>query len=162
MTTTTVVRRTLLALFLSVAALCSASAQFDFARYKPLTLDSLMKRHKDLLGKKGGGTLSRTNYLYRIAVQYGDSIKPTDPEVERLIEKWFTTSLRQKYPDSLFASEMLFYENDVPYWIPVQQHLVNFFTEEVTPGDRVEIYVTLLGATKKKLVLTLNEFKKLE
>ncbi len=162
MTTATVVRRIAFIVFLSSIALSTGSAQFNFARYKPLTLDSLMKRHKGLLGKKGDGTLTRTNFLYRIAVQYGDSINPTGPEVERLIEKWFTSGLKQRYPDSLFSSEMLFLENDVPYWVPVQQHLVNFFTEEVARGDRVEIYVTLLGATKKKLVLTLNEFKKLE
>jgi hypothetical protein len=162
MATTTVVRRTLFIFFLSSAALFTGSAQFNFARYTSITMDSLMKRHKGLLGKKGADRLSQRNYLYRIAVQYGDSVKPIAPAVERLIKKWFAASLRQKYPDSLFSSEMLFFENNVPYWIPVQQHLIDFFTEEVARGDRVEIYVALLGATKKKLVLTLNEFKKLE
>lgn len=162
MTTTTVLRRTLLILFAAALFEDVGSAQFNFARYKLLTLDSLTKRHKSLLSRKAEGALSRVKYQYRIAVQYGDSLKSTDTEVEGLIKKWFATSLKQAYPDSLFCQEMLFFENDVPYWIPVQRPLVNFFTEEVSRGDRVEVYITLLGATKKKLVLTLNEFKKLE
>lgn len=137
-------------------------AQFNFGQYRPATLDSLTKRHQGLMSKKNDLNLAKINPHYRVTVLYGDSIRPTELNTERLIKKWFKSVLRQDYLDGLFSKEMLFFENDTTYWIPVEQSLIEYFEEEVSPGDRVEIYMTLIGATKKRLVLTLNEFKKLE
>lgn len=81
-------------------------------------------------------------------------------DVKRVIRFWAKSVLRNEKVDTLFTHEMLFYEDNMPYWIPIQKTLRPFFEEELRKNENVVIYITVIGAERSHIVFTVNEFRK--
>jgi hypothetical protein len=139
---------------------CSLSfGQFNYDRYKPARLDSIYSFNAGIIDSKAQITILATDIPYRIEVEYGDSIRPIGSFVGKVI--WgFLKSHSISKADSFVTKEALFYEDSIPYWIPVQSPVLSFFKDELKPKDKVTIFVAVIGATSKSLVMTLNEFDK--
>ena len=63
-----------------------------------------------------------------------------------------------------FDEELLFLEDSLRVWLPVQKQVVPYVARELTPGDRVWLYVVCpggpLSAKGPDWVLIVNEFQK--
>jgi hypothetical protein len=60
----------------------------------------------------------------------------------------------------MFEQELLVYQGYTPLWIPVQKQLVPFLNKEIMKDELIWIYVSVIGATKDRIVFTLNDFEK--
>lgn len=63
----------------------------------------------------------------------------------------------------LFETELLFKENGVEYWLPVQKQVIPYFAQELKKGDQVTLFLIWIGAYKNAgswdWVFLVNEFE---
>ncbi len=146
--------------FLFLIVVHVANAQFDYSRYEPASIKSVLKTHKSMVNPKTDSTISGIDFPYKAVVQFGDSIRAIEPGVKKIIQNWMKSAAKVDVPDSLFKYESLFYEKGKAYWIPTQGPLLGPLKSELRRRGTVQIYFTVIGATKKRVVMILNEFQK--
>ncbi len=95
-------------------------------------------------------------------VVYKGASRPVDPIRLQLIGAWGRSFLRDSTVAGDFHREYLFQEGDQLLWLPVQNKVASFFPKELKPGQRVNLYVMLLGGYYDKGKFTcafiVNEF----
>jgi len=134
--------------------------QFNFDRYESARLDTLSFFPTHLLNDSVYFIVLDTNMPLKSEVVYKDSIRPIDNITKEVITDWMTEVIMDSSSVDLFKHELLVYQNKVPLWIPVQEQLIPFFKEELIKNDVINIYVTVAGATKYRVIFTINEFTK--
>jgi len=137
-------------------------AQFRYDRYQPARLDTINFLPVHLLNDTCRFVVLDTDTPLRADVYYTDSIRTIDSLSAVVIADWCTEVIHNPDAIGLFEQEVLVYEGNVPLWIPVQKQLVPALKKEVMKDQLVWIYVNVAGATKSRIVFTLNEFETLE
>lgn len=150
----------ILALF---ATICSAQDQWD--KYQPRTLKELIDLNKEFLA----GTDSKVHFLFgdsfpsRVKVVYTGKSRALTKERIEVIDGWSKSRKVPKEIVDLFEKEVLFVENSVEHWLPVQKQVLAYFEEELKPGQKVELFVMWIGARKEQdkvdWVFVVNEFQ---
>jgi len=90
---------------------------------------------------------------------------------KRAVGAWRSQFIRDYYEKALrlplptqFNDELLFLEDSVEYWLPVQSQVVPYFARELTPGDRVWLFIVWPGGTARSKrpdwIFLVNEFQK--
>ena len=171
-------RATILTLLLAASA-GKSLAQNGWDRYKPGTLAAVINQgdstirgaiRETKLASPGvsAAQLPSQHFLgydYPTVanVVYKGESRPIDPVRRRLIADWGLTYRRDSSIVADFHREYLFQENGKPFWIPVQDTVASFFPKELRPGQRVSLFVMLLGgyydAGKITWAFIVNEFK---
>ncbi len=146
--------------FLFLIVVHVANAQFDYARYEPVSIQKALTTHKSLIDPKVDCNLSGIDFPYKAVVKFGDSVRVIAPDVNKVIQNWLKSAAKVNVPDTLFRYESLFYEKGKAYWIPTQAPLLKPLKSEIRRRGTVQIYFTVIGATKKRVVMILNEFQK--
>jgi len=62
----------------------------------------------------------------------------------------------------LFNTEVEIEQDSTTYWMPLQQSLVESFRREVAPGEKVTLYLLLMGEYKHSAVFAISGFDSAE
>ena len=74
----------------------------------------------------------------------GDS-PPINPLRLEIVRDWGKAFLQDSSIAGDFHREYLFQEGEQLLWLPVQDRVASYFARELHPGQRVRLYVMLLG-----------------
>jgi len=140
----------------------SCPGQFPYDRYQTARLDTINFLPVQLLNDSCRFVVLDTDTPMRTKVAFADSIRAIDGLSAVVITDWCTTVIHNPEAAAMFEQEVLVYEGNTPLWIPVQKQLVPALTKEVMKDQLIWIYVNVAGATKTRIVFTLNEFETLE
>jgi hypothetical protein len=146
------------------------AGQSTWDRYKPGSIAAVIEHERDgvlvqfRLASGHHTVISADAFPTRATVQFLDSSRATPPERLAVLEAW-TKSLRISIePRSTFATELLFREDSLEFWLPVQSVLIPSFHNELRPGDVATLFVGYVGAegqgTAIDWILVVNEFAK--
>ncbi len=134
------------------------SLQTEYDPYKRDLLSSILINNENKINTNLEVNAFIVPNAFKVYVIYGDSSREIPNNTSRVIREWAVNVMRiPNYNDSLFVKEYLFYEKGVPYWLPVQKGLMKILSTEVKKGLRIDLYITLVGATSSDLVFTVNE-----
>ncbi len=139
-----------------------AMSQFNYERYQPARLDTISFLPVHLISDTCHFIVLDTDMPLKCNVYFADSIRAIDSMSFVVIEDWCHEVLKNPSAAKMFEQELLVYQGNTPLWIPVQKQLVPYFKKEIAKGDLLWIYVSVVGATKERIVFTLNEFDKTE
>jgi len=99
----------------------------------------------------------------RVLVTYTGKKRAVGAWRSAFIRDYYEKVLRQPLPTE-FKDELLFREDSVEYWLPVQSQVLPYFANEMTPGDRVWLFIVWPGGTARSKrpdwVFLVNEFQK--
>jgi len=100
-----------------------------------------------------------------VRVKYTGKSRPMNDVKRDFVKKWAKTfSQNADEYASHYEKDVLFIENGVEYWLPVQKKLISFFSKEVKEGEDVDIYIVRAGGVCIKKVcdwfFLVEEFQK--
>lgn len=135
-----------------------------WARYKPDKLSSIVKAHTnsaDTLDK--GLDLGSDPVL--AYVTYTGLSRPTPAKKQRFIAFYMDSYGTPEFTKK-FMTELLFIEDGVEFWLPVQDVLLPYFGKELHKGERVNLFANWIGITypesdgSRLHVFLVNEFER--
>lgn len=135
-----------------------------WARYKPGKLNSIIKSHTNPFDTFDKG-IDLGSDPVRARVTYTGLSRPTSAKKQRFIA-FYMESLGTPESAKKFMTEMLFIEDRVEFWLPVQDVLLPHFREELRKGDVVTVLANWIGITyperngSRLHVFLVNEFEK--
>ena len=143
----------------AIAAALMAGSAFaqgiDYGRVQHSTLEALsadLASHvvKDLAaGKSGDRAFDPRLSPWVVEVSYAGSLRPMDADEATFIHDGFK-SIQQGALGDLYAQSMLFRADGKDYRLPVQSALIPYFTQELKPGDKVDLVVLQAGGLLQK------------
>lgn len=80
------------------------------------------------------------------SIQYMDSARATSAKRLDLIRRWVASYGIDPAVHGMFESEMLFREDSLYFWLPVQRPLIPYITAEVRREDPVTLFLVWAGA----------------
>jgi hypothetical protein len=159
----------LLAIAICFGAPACAAGQSEWDRYAPGHLQVLVKRADVMLSPlpdtagAGPALVPSTDFPTKAVVVYTGRVRPVSPEGAAVISAW-VKAVREDSANvlSYFEREVLFTEDGVEFWIPVQEPLIATMEAEVGPGNPVVVFATWMGAFRRgaalQSVFAVNEF----
>jgi len=151
----------LVALSILLLIATSASADdFDYSAYQPTSLAQVIP---------GAYVDPRADYYfdsalprYKTVGTFTGKTRPVAPRIGDFIAMWAKTGqLPEAYRD-LFNTEVEIEQDSTTYWMPLQQSLVESFRREVAPGEKVTLYLLLMGEYKHSAVFAISGFDSAE
>lgn len=167
-----------LTIFAVVAAI-PASAQFAYNDYKPSTLGDVFaigeKQCEEVtqntvtiaIGQQTfGAAIATGKKAFRVEASWNGKTRQISNDIStliRLYEEVLRPNLTKEVSfRDIFKTEILVTDSGREFWLPIQEHILNAFKEEVGPVKKVRLYVLYLGCTAKKPVpvaVVINEFQ---
>lgn len=100
-----------------------------------------------------------------IRVKYTGKSRPISDTKRDALKKWAQTFARNSDEYAAhFEQDMLFKEDGVEYWLPVQKKVSLYFPKELKEGEEVDIYIVRAGGVCSKKVcdwlFLVEEFQK--
>lgn len=135
-----------------------------WARYKQGTLSGVIKAHHVSSEGSGEGVNLGSDPV-RARVIYTGISRPTVAAKRRFISFYMESTGNQEFANK-FTTEMLFIENGVKFWLPVQDVLLTYFREELRAKESVILFAEWIGTTypEKRVkglhVFLVNEFER--
>jgi len=136
-------------------------------RYEPMSLNDIKAKFSHYPENFVGMTINAEATLkpYRIVGIYLGDLRQMSAFRKEFIRKWWGTMYGvQKEFTHLFESELLFEVEGNQYWMPVQNELIPYFQKELSKGDRVYLYIMLVGTidheNEHEWMIIVNEFRK--
>jgi len=156
-------------LTLAVSAV-PVAAQSSWDRYKPGSVGAIIAQEREgvltqfKLGRGHHTVISGASFPTRTTVEFLDSSRATPSERIAVLEAW-TKSLHVNVDvRSALTTELLFREDSLLLWLPVQEVLVPSFRNELKRGDLVTLFLGYVGAEGQGSVIDwvfiVNEFEK--
>ena len=148
---------------LSLLPFNTVQAQFCWDCYQPRTLRSLIDSFVPEESLGDSGVVYRGNdHPSRVLVTYTGKKRPISALRSQFIHDYYGKVLRLPLATK-FDEDLLFLEDDVEYWLPVQSQVVPYFGRELKPGDRVWLFIVWPGGTvrsqKPDWIFLVNEFR---
>lgn len=137
-----------------------------WARYKPGKLSSIIKAHTNPADTVDKGVDLGSDPV-RAQVIYTGLSRPTSAKTHRFIA-FYMDSVRTPEFAKKFMTELLFIEDGVEFWLPVQDVLLPHFRKELNKGEVVTLLANWIGITyperdgSRLHVFLVNEFEKPE
>ena len=148
---------------------------FPWQDFKPRTLKDLAAMEKDVEQRretdgKPAVVFHGDMLLTRARVIYTGSTRPISDLKKQFLAQWtelYAGGNKEAYAN-LYETDLLFTENGVDYWLPVQKKVIPYFDKELKKGDAVDLYIVRAGGiyeTKKEKdkwdwLLFVEEFQK--
>lgn len=135
-------------------------------RYVPGKLSRVIKDHSDNAEVRTKGVDVGSDPV-RVRVIYTGISRLIVPAKRRLIAFSMQSNGAPEFAKK-FATEFLFIEDGVEFWLPVQDVLIPYFGKELRKGQRVELFAEWIGLTYPERnsrglhVFIVNEFTKPE
>lgn len=136
----------LLTFFLFTAhAAAQQSGDDTWARYKPGKLSSIIKAHSNLADANDKGMDVGLDPIRANATYTGRS-RPTLAAKQRFIAFYMESVGTPEFAKK-FSTEMLFIEDSINFWLPVQDVLLPYFDKEIHKGESVTLFANWIGIT---------------
>lgn len=142
------------------------SSTDTWSRYRPGKLSDIIKAHTNPVEARDKG-IDLGSDPVRATVTYTGMSRPTVATKQRFIA-FYMESLGTPEFAKEFETEMLFIEDGVEFWLPVQNVLVSYFRKELNKGEHVTLFANWIGITypeqgrSRMHVFLVNEFEKSE
>jgi hypothetical protein len=144
------------------------SRGFDHSRYHPSKLIDVAKEYdkvieadiKNAPAGKAFILIESLSRAIRVKAEFTNEFRTPSEEHITVVKAWLRAFEREKYMD-LFQHEVKIREDNIEYWLPIQEQLVPFLQKETRPGEVAEFYIVYLGAHNVDHVLVINEFQKI-
>jgi hypothetical protein len=150
--------RILLFLILVAPLFTSTSSAQDFPwdDFKRRTLKEIVSIDAKEINeseRKGRIILHADQLLSVIRVTYTGKTRPISVTKKELLTMWAKTfaQVSDEYA-AQYEKDMLFTENGVEYWLPVQKKVLPYFQKELEEGEDVDIYIVRAGGLCSKKV----------
>lgn len=141
-------------IFASLGTIAAAQEPAQRVQYQPRTLSQIIKQNAQRVTDIDGGTssyslLNADGLPSKVIVTFAGKSRKTPPEIKEFISEWEQAlSLEQEITD-LFDEEVLFVEDSVEYWLPVQKAIIPTIKQRIRKGEKVELLLLWIGARKK-------------
>lgn len=154
-----------------VLAVCLFSATFTFAQgfpyhlYDPRTMAELVEKNSGVKKVEGSKNLmiSANPFYSAVRLEYLGKSRVLSKEKVGLFKIWQEALEVDSRLLSILDKEFLFKECDKEYWIPVQKPAANDFPEDFKSGDKITLYLMMVGGIEDKgtwdWVFFTNSFK---
>ena len=113
-------------------------------KYKSTTLIDIIQRFSDEVSGLDAGVTLYFSESYKVRVIYTGKFRPIR---QCAISLWniYRGVQGLKGFDGVYKNEALFVENEVEYWMPVQEQVIPYFKDEVEENQEVNLYIAWLG-----------------
>jgi hypothetical protein len=158
------IRLTLTLLLLTPCAVAQQSGEDTWARYRPGKLSSTIQAHSSRAGSSDKGVDLGSDAV-RARVTYTGRSRPTSATKQRFIAFYMASIGTPEFSEK-FMTEMLFVEDGVQFWLPVQDVLLPHLRREMQKGEGVILLANWIGITYPERagsglhVFLVNEFEK--
>lgn len=146
------------------AATTSTTGESTWDRYKPRTMSQIIRENSEAVSNTEGITsIFPGDYPSKIRMVYTGNSRPISVERKKHISDWATQyGIKPGFKEQ-FETELLFTENSVEYWMPVQSQVIPYFPQEVKKGEQVTLLTAWIGAIvnngKADWIFLVNEFE---
>ena len=156
-------------LILPLSFSTSFAQDFPWNDFKPRTLHEIVSI--DAREINDSETKNRLIFhgdmlLSVVRVKYTGKKRPMSGVKRDVLKQWaqtFSLPSAEEYA-ALYGEDLLFTENDVEYWLPVQKKVIPYFSKELKEGEDVDIYLVRAGGICSKKVcdwlFLVEEFQK--
>jgi hypothetical protein len=137
-----------------------------WARYRPGKLSSIIKAHTNESDTLDKGVDLGSDPV-RAQVTYAGRSRPTLTKKQRFIAFYMNSVGTPEFAKK-FMTELLFIEDGVEFWLPVQDVLLPYFSKEIHKGESVTLFANWIGITypargeSRAHVFLVNEFENSE
>lgn len=137
-----------------------------WVRYRPGKLSNVIRAHSNPVESHDNGVDLGSDPVRARTVYTGRS-RPTSATKQRFIT-FYMESLGKPEFAKKFGTEMLFVEDGIEFWLPVQDVLLPYFRKELNEGESVTLFANWIGITypaqdgSRLHVFLVNEFEKSE
>jgi len=147
---------TLAAAFLLSTSTSIYAQGFPYHLYEPRTLAELVEMNPEMVkdSKATNIMISAAPFYSAVRLEYRGESRPVTNDRLTLYKFWIESigigNDRNIDPMSIIEKEFLFKECGKEYWITVQTPAANDFPEDLEKGDKITLYLMLVGATEDK------------
>ena|SRR5687768_16538389 len=158
----------LLTLMLLLFISTSFAQDFPWDDFKPRTLKEIVSidaREINDSERENRVIFHADMLLSVIRVKYTGKSRSVSEVKRDFLKKWAQTFTQNgdEYA-ALYEKDLLFMENGVEYWLPVQKKVIPYFSKELKEGEDVDIYIVRAGGVCIKKVcdwfFLVEEFQK--
>jgi hypothetical protein len=145
-------RAIVLAAVLVAACVSAAAGDFPYDQFKPAVMSGLLADENALIAlmpdakAKSGSEIAHPPVRARVLMTFTGQHRPIDAATRRYIDHYSTSMSAQAAWAPLFQEEYLFQAEGKDWWLPTMQQITTFFSEELKPGDPVNIYLVAAGS----------------
>jgi hypothetical protein len=139
-------------LFLICVALTSDVSAFDVSRYRPSTIEAVIRdlpTHRE--------TVVMKELPIRTQVTYTGEFRELPADSHHHIRVWADLMQVSDAP-RLFTQELKVSERETAYWFPVQEPLVPSMRAELRPGQTIEVFLLFIGLARGHHMFLINAF----
>lgn len=144
----------LLALMTALFASTSYGQGFPWDDFKPRTLKEIVaidaREIKD--SERENRVIFHADMLLSvIRVKYTGKSRPISDVKKDFLKNWAQTFTQnaEEYA-AHYEKDLLFTEDEVKYWLPVQKKVIPYFLKELKKGEEVDIYIVRAGGVCRK------------
>ena len=119
-------------------------ADDSWGRYVPATLHEVLFTHRDAVGDETSFSLTARQFPIWVRLGIGGENRPLEDAKRLLIQGWSGSIMHSESHASCFEREFRFFENEVAYWLPVQESIALALSELET-GQEVVVYALWIG-----------------
>ncbi len=158
------IRLTLTLLLLTPCAVAQQSGEDTWARYRPGKLSSTIQSHSTRAGLSDKGVDLGSDAV-RARVTYTGTSRPISATKRHFIAFYMASVGAPQFSEK-FTTEMLFIEDGVQFWLPVQDVLLPHLRREMQKDESVILFANWIGVTYPERarsglhVFLVNEFEK--
>ena len=143
--------------------------EFDYEKYHPSKLIDVTKEYDkvidgDLKNVPRGNAfilIEALSRAMRVKAAFSNEFRIPSEEHITVVKAWLKALNRENYLD-LFRHEVKVREDNIEYWLPIQEQLIPFLQKEIHPGEIAEFYIVYFGANNFNHVFVINEFRKIQ
>ena len=152
-----------------IVAGCAYAQQRDedpWAKYVPGKLNDVIRANSSGNEQQQPGVdIAIGSATIKARVVYAGKSRPISDDKRSLIKVWMQSNKYSEEVFQMFTEELLFREDDVAYWLPVQSVLIPQLKKEIHQRESVDLFVAWIGITfaepgKRQHVFLVNEFEK--
>ncbi len=133
--------------------------------YEPSTFAAAIDGQKSIFGgelDEADWNILAARLVYQVDAIYTGERRPIGPAHKRILEGWLVSFPSRPDLIARFGTEVRFIEEGKAYWLPVQEVLIAGLTEDAEIGEKVRLFVGLIGSANDDWVFIVNRFDGLE
>lgn len=158
---------------ISVAGAAEEDDATAWDRYVPGSISAITGTQTALVCARAGAgrerpvwTIPGEDHARKALVIYTGLSRPTSALRRQMLSNWLKSFGLPQKTVHIFPREYLFHEDDGAYWMPVQEPVAAYFSDELKPNAPVCLYLVWAGAhcvgDRVTWLFLVNEFEALE
>ncbi len=97
----------------------------------------------------------------KVKLVFCNEVRPLTKEHRQIVQGWLTSKGAATVYKDLFQKEIRVREDQIDYWLPIQDQLIPYLRKEIQTNEMAEFYITYFGAYNHDHVFVIHEFQKI-